>query len=84
MYHKLLYLIFSAVIITARPAMAQTTSDTAGIRTLIVFFDGVTGLAIRDKITSPGQRARASFASEMMAIEDAPVSMEAPSVTGGA
>src|SRR3978361_1846198 len=41
MYHKLLYLIFSAVIITARPAMAQTTSDTAGIRTLIVFFDGL-------------------------------------------
>jgi multiple sugar transport system ATP-binding protein len=48
------------------------------------FFDGVTGLAIRDKVTSPGQVARANFASEAMAIEDTPVSMEAPSVTGDA
>jgi multiple sugar transport system ATP-binding protein len=48
------------------------------------FFDGVTGLAIRDKVTSPGQMARANFASEAMAIEDTPVSMEAPSVTGDA
>jgi multiple sugar transport system ATP-binding protein len=47
------------------------------------FFDGVTGLAIRDKITSPGQMPRATFASETMAIEDAPVIVEAPSVTGG-
>jgi multiple sugar transport system ATP-binding protein len=48
------------------------------------FFDGVTGLAIRDTVTSPGQMARANFASEAMAIEDTPVSMEAPSVTGDA
>ena len=48
------------------------------------FFDGVTGLAIRDKITSPGQVARANFASEMMAVVDAPIPMEVPSVTGGA
>ncbi|MGI8858096.1 MAG: ABC transporter ATP-binding protein [Thermomicrobiales bacterium] len=48
------------------------------------FFDGVTGLAIRDKITSSGQVARASFASEAMAVEDVPISVDAPSVMGGA
>ena len=37
------------------------------------FFDGVTGLAIRDKVTSPGQMPRANFASETMAVEDTPV-----------
>ncbi|MCA1723900.1 MAG: TOBE domain-containing protein [Thermomicrobia bacterium] len=47
------------------------------------FFDGASGLAIRDKITSPGQMPRAAFASEAMAVEDAPVVVEAPSVTGG-
>jgi multiple sugar transport system ATP-binding protein len=50
----------------------------------IHFFDGVTGLAIRDKVTSPGQLPRASFASEAMALEDTPVDMETPSVTGTA
>jgi multiple sugar transport system ATP-binding protein len=48
------------------------------------FFDGVTGLAIRDMVTSPGQRARANFASEAMAVEDTPVPVEIPSVMGGA
>jgi hypothetical protein len=48
------------------------------------FFDGATGLAIRDAITSPGQMARANFASEAMAIEDTPIDMEIPSVTGSA
>ncbi len=48
----------------------------------IHIFDGVTGLAIRDKITSPGQAPRASFASEAMAFEDLPVAPEVPSVTG--
>ncbi len=47
------------------------------------FFDGVSGLAIREKITSPGQMPRATFASEVMAVEDTPVVVEAPSITGG-
>jgi multiple sugar transport system ATP-binding protein len=47
------------------------------------FFDGVSGLAIREKITSPGQMPRATFASEVMAMEDTPVVVEAPSITGG-
>jgi len=47
-------------------------------------FDGISGLAIREKITSPGQAPRASFASEAMAIEDKPVEIEIPSVTGSA
>jgi multiple sugar transport system ATP-binding protein len=49
----------------------------------IYFFDAVSGLAIRDKIRSPGEIARASFASETMAIEDTPVDISIPSVTGG-
>ncbi len=47
------------------------------------FFDGVTGLAIRDMSTSPGQIARANFASEAMAVEDTPAPVEIPSVMGG-
>ncbi len=46
------------------------------------FFDGATGLAIRDKITSPGQMARANFASEAMAVEDAPIVLAPPPVIG--
>ncbi len=48
----------------------------------IYFFDAVSGLAIRDKVRSPGEIARASFASEAMAIEDMPVDTSIPSVTG--
>ena len=48
------------------------------------FFDGVSGLAIRDMVTSPGQRARAGFAREAMAVEDTPAPVEIPSVMGGA
>jgi multiple sugar transport system ATP-binding protein len=47
------------------------------------FFDGVTGFAIRDMVTSPGQIARANFASEAMAVEEAPAPVEIPSVLGG-
>jgi multiple sugar transport system ATP-binding protein len=47
------------------------------------FFDGVTGLAIRDMATSPGQVAHANFASEAMAVEDTPAPVEIPSVMGG-
>lgn len=49
----------------------------------VQLFDIASGLAIRDKITSPGQRALADHADVAMAIEDAPVSDAVPSITGG-
>jgi multiple sugar transport system ATP-binding protein len=45
-------------------------------------FDATTGLAIRDATTAPGQLPFADFATETMAIEDHPVIVEVPFVTG--
>ncbi len=51
----------------------------------LYFFDGVSGLAIREKgAISPGMMPRATFASEAMAVEDTPVPSKCriPTVTG--
>jgi len=45
-------------------------------------FDTVSGLAVRERSTAPGQMARAGYANEGMALEDLPVSAEAPRVLG--
>ena len=48
-------------------------------------FDATTGLAIRDSAhATAGQVPLADFASEAMAVEDKPLAVEAPSITGGA
>jgi multiple sugar transport system ATP-binding protein len=48
----------------------------------IHLFDATTGLAIREATASPGQLPLADFATETMALEDKPIEIEVPSVTG--
>jgi len=45
-------------------------------------FDTVTGIVVRDKITSPGQLPRAHYANTEMALDDRPVDIAAPTVFG--
>jgi len=45
-------------------------------------FDTVTGIVVRDKITSPGQLPRAHYANTEMALDDRPVDVAAPTVFG--
>ncbi len=48
----------------------------------VQLFDIASGLAIREKFTSSGQKPLAAYASAEMAVEDAPVSAGVPSITG--
>jgi len=45
-------------------------------------FDTVTGIVVRDKITSPGQLPRAHYADTTMALDDRPIDVAAPTVFG--